>query len=268
MESRLDVMLVLKGLVNSRSKATMLIHDGKVKINDKIITKPAYLVNDNDNIIILENELLKYVSRGGLKLQRALDIFNVDVNNLYCLDIGSSTGGFTDCLLKHGANKIIALDVGTSQLHESLRNDKRIVVLENTNFKDVNEELVKDVDLFVADVSFISIRKILSHLKEIKENFKIIILFKPQFEVGPAALNAKGVVKNENILVRALEDFNIYLQSNNIFIKQVTYSPFTGQDGNIEFLFYLTTDKNIYNYSPKNLVKEAINNLHAKRTIY
>ena len=157
---RLDVYLVNKNFVPSRSKASELIHNGKVLVNNKVIIKPSFDVNEDDNITVLENQVLKYVSRGGLKLEKALQFFNIKINDFTILDIGASTGGFTDCALKHGAKKVYSLDVGTDQLHESLKSNTQVVSLENTNFKDINKQLVPDkIDLYVCDVSFISILK-------------------------------------------------------------------------------------------------------------
>ena len=138
---RLDICLVNKNIVPSRSKASELIHNGKVTVNGKVIVKPSFEVLESDNISLLENELLKFVSRGGLKLEKALNYFNINIKDFIILDIGASTGGFTDCALKHNAKKVYSLDVGTDQLHESLKNDSRVISLENTNFKDVDSSM-------------------------------------------------------------------------------------------------------------------------------
>ena len=172
---RLDNYLVLKGFTPSRSKASELIHNGKVKVNNKVILKPSFNVNEEDNIEVLENKVLKYVSRGGLKLEKAIEYFNLDLTDKVILDIGSSTGGFTDCALKHKAKFVYALDVGTNQLHESLLNNEKVFSMENTNFKDVTKDMFdKHIDLYVCDVSFISIQTILKKLKELDENIKTI----------------------------------------------------------------------------------------------
>lgn len=263
---RLDLFLVNNGYCNSRTKACDLIKDNKIEVNGKIINKPSYDV-DNPSIKILENDICKYVSRGGLKLKKAIDSFNVDVKGKVFMDIGSSTGGFTDCLLKHDAKKVIAVDVGTNQLDESLKNDKRVEVHENTNFKDVSSEMVKDVDMFVCDVSFISIIKILSHLCIIKDDFEIITLYKPQFEVGNKNINSKGIVKNKDIIITYLDEFMLYLKANDIGVLDYTYSPIKGKDGNIEFLFHLKRGVKSLNVDIKNLVKKACGVLNAKSTI-
>ena len=216
-KSRLDVYLVKVNIVPSRSKAAELINNNKVMVNNKIISKASYEVNENDDIKILNNEVLKYVSRGGLKLEKAINYFNLSLKDKVILDIGSSTGGFTDCALQNGAKLVYALDVGTNQLHESLKNNNKVISMENTNFKDVTSEMFKEsIDLYVCDVSFISILTIIRKLKELDNNFDIVILFKPQFEVGKNNLNASGVVKNPNAIISALNNFAYFLSSLNI----------------------------------------------------
>ena len=149
-KERLDVYLLNTSLAPSRSKAAQLINNGSIFVNGKMINKPSFLVDENDDIKIVENDILKYVSRGGLKLEKALNVFNIDVKGLTILDIGSSTGGFTDCLLQNNAKKVYALDVGSDQLHPTLKQDERVVSLENTNFKDVNKEMFDDdIDMWL-----------------------------------------------------------------------------------------------------------------------
>ena len=185
-KQRLDSFLVLKGIVPSRSKASELINNGKVKVNDKIITKNSYEVDESASIELLNNEVLKYVSRGGLKLQKAIETFDLDLTDKVILDIGSSTGGFTDCALRHNAKKVYALDVGTNQLHESLRSNDKVVSIENTNFKDASNDMFDEpIDLYVCDVSFISLTKIGEAVSGLLERGKhFMALIKPQFECG------------------------------------------------------------------------------------
>lgn len=264
---RLDVCLVNKNIVPSRSKASELIHNGKIMVNGKVIIKPSFEVLETDEITLLENELLKFVSRGGLKLEKALTYFNINIKDFTILDIGASTGGFTDCALKHNAKKVYSLDVGTDQLHESLRNDSRVISLENTNFKDVNHEMIKDnIDLYVCDVSFISITTILKILKNFDDKFTIIILYKPQFEVGKNNLNANGVVKNKKVLLQSLNNFKMFLDSLNIGLIDGTYSPITGQkEGNVEFLFYLKSNEKSNPINFEKIIDEAYNVLKVKK---
>lgn len=263
---RLDIYLVNKNFATSRSKAAELIHNGKVIVNNKEVLKSSYEVSDDDNIKVLENDVMKYVSRGGLKLEKAINYFKLDLSNLTILDIGASTGGFTDCALKNNAKKVFSLDVGNNQLHESLKNNDKVVSIENTNFKDVNHEIINEaIDLYVCDVSFISILTILRKLQEFDNNFCIIILYKPQFEVGKSNLNKNGVVKNKNILVKSLNDFAYNLKCLNIGIIDATFSPIIGQkEGNIEFLFYLKNNCSSKSINYENLVNEAVKVLKVK----
>lgn len=262
-KERIDVLLVQKGFVPSRSKAAELISNGKVKVNGKIVSKNSLEVSDDAVIEILNNEVLKYVSRGGLKLEKAIQYFSLDLCDKVILDIGSSTGGFTDCALKHNAKKVYALDVGTNQLHDSLKENDKVISIENTNFKDATNEMFDEkIDLYVCDVSFISIQTILSKLKQLDENFHIIILFKPQFEVGKNNLNKNGVVKNKMCIVEALDKFYSFLNALNIGIKNATFSPIKGQkEGNIEFLFELKANEKSVHVSFTRLVAEAYNSL-------
>lgn len=265
-KERLDLYLLNHNFVPSRSKASELINNGNVKVNDKVILKPSFQVCDEDNILILKNDVLDYVSRGGLKLKKAIDSFFIDLNNKILLDIGASTGGFTDCALKHGAKKVYSLDVGTNQLHPSLKANPKVISIENTNFKDVDQSMFDEkIDLYVCDVSFISIQIILKKLKELDDNFTIMLLFKPQFEVGKNNLNKNGVVKNKKILYESLIKFNDFLNSLNIGIINVTYSPICGQkEGNIEFLFYLKNNQKSQYFDYLKIINEAIEVLKVK----
>ncbi len=260
---RLDLFLVTNGYAETRSKASQLIKGGKIKINNKIVTKNGYEINDKDNVEMLENNVLEFVSRGGHKLAKAIDVFHIDLKDKVVCDIGSSTGGFTDCSLKNGAKKVYAIDVGTSQLHESLRNNPKVVVMENTNFKIVTPASFEErIDYYVCDVSFISIRAIIDTLISFKEDFDLICLFKPQFEVGPARLNNNGVVKKKEYLIDALSSFIYYIKKNNLHILGSSFSPILGnKEGNIEFLFHVSTKGNDIQIDVNNLVDEAIKSL-------
>ncbi len=256
---RLDLYLFSHHFVPSRSKAHELICNGKVTVNKKVILKPAFEVNEEDSIQIEENEILKYVSRGGLKLEKALDFFHVSLKDKVILDIGASTGGFTDCALKSGAKKVYSVDVGMDQLHPSLKKHPQVISMENLNFKDVTKSMFQDeIDLYVCDVSFISIETILKKLREFAENFTIIILYKPQFEVGRNNLTKNGVVKNKKVLIEAMNQFMYFLESLNIGVLNATYSPILGQkEGNIEFLFYLKSHASSISINISKLVEEA-----------
>lgn len=246
---RLDKELVLRNLVDTRTKAQDLIKKGVVKVNDKIQTKASLLVNTTDIISITENELLKYVSRGGFKLEKALTVFKYDVSNKTVMDIGSSTGGFTDCCLQNGAKKVICIDVGTDVMHPKLRKDSRIELYENTNIKDVKQELFKEIDVVVVDVSFISLEKIVEKLASEQITIDIICLIKPQFECGKEiATKYHGVIRSKSVHNEVLNNVIKYFNKNNFYIKGLDFSPITGGDGNIEYIAYFSNKVN-YNTS-------------------
>ena len=247
MKNRIDKELVNRGLVPSRTKAQELIESGLVKCNDKVITKSNYLVEDFDSLTILENDKLKYVSRGGLKLEKAIEKFGITFDGLKVMDIGSSTGGFCDCALQHGASSIIAIDVGWNLLHESLRSNERIDLHEKTNFKELDSMYFKDIDIIVCDVSFISLRQIIDKVYREKIKIDLVCLIKPQFECGKdIATKYKGVILNKNIHVEIINSLKEYFNELGFYIKNLTYSPIKGGDGNVEYLVYLSNkiDKN------------------------
>lgn len=241
-KNRLDAYLQSSGICKSRNIAQNLIKSGKVLVNNITCKKPSQLINETDIISLIENE--KYVSRGAYKLLAAIDNFNIQIQNKICLDIGSSTGGFTQVLLENNANKIFALDVGTNQLDQKLRNQKNIIVLEKTNFKDVNNQTFNNekIDLITCDVSFISARKILNKLNTLMwKNFELILLFKPQYEVGKKEISKhQGLVKDDLLKEKTLKNFNEYAKSLNFKIIKIIASPIKGAKlKNEEFLIYL-----------------------------
>ena len=232
---RLDIFLHTEKGLKSRSYAVSLIKNGAIKVNGSIVTKPAFEIFDGDEIEITQEQ--KYVSRGGEKLEKALEAFQIDVSGMTALDIGASTGGFTDCLLQHGAKKVFAVDVGTDQLDPKLRNDARVVSLEKTHIKDLAESAVEPPDIIVIDVSFISLRKVVPHLRRFcKENTTVIALFKPQFETG---IPHKGVIHDEKLRARLLSEFIEFLPTEGFSAIGQTVSPIKGGDGNVEFLLHI-----------------------------
>lgn len=242
MKQRLDAYMQINNLCKSRTTAQNLIKNKKVLVNKKICESTSFKVDENDLIEIIENE--KYVSRGAYKLLGALDKFNIDVENKICLDIGSSTGGFTQVLWERKAKQIFSLDVGTNQLHESLKEKENIIALEQTNFKDVTNKTFNDqkINLITCDVSFISARKIINKLNELKwDNFEFILLFKPQFEVGKQEISKhKGLVKNEIVKEKVLNDFIDFCNQNNFNVVNKIISPIKGAKmQNEEFLIFL-----------------------------
>src|SRR5215204_4118827 len=236
---RIDKLLVERGLADSRTKAQALVMAGVVLVNEKRIEKPSQEFLPTDTIRIKgKSDEIKYVGRGGLKLEKALYEFHIQPNEYVCLDIGSSTGGFTDCLLQNGARKVIAVDVGTNQLVWKLRNDERVEVRENVNARHLKAEDFKEkFDLIVMDVSFISVTKILPALKDLlSENGQIVVLIKPQFEVGKGEVGKGGIVKDTSKHAEVIEKVNAFAGALGLINKGLVDSPILGADGNKEFL--------------------------------
>jgi 23S rRNA (cytidine1920-2'-O)/16S rRNA (cytidine1409-2'-O)-methyltransferase len=237
--TRLDVLIVNKNLVKSRSVALDLIKKGLVRINGKISTKPAKDYEDRPDLKIEIIEQPKYVGRGGLKLEEALLEFKIIPVDLICLDVGSSTGGFTDCLLQNGAKKVYAIDVGTGQFDLELAKDPKITLLEQTDIRNI-KNLPEKIDLAVIDVSFISLELILEPVKNLlKAGGKIIALIKPQFETKKEAKNKSGIVKTDEIREQVLENIKNYCQKINLKVLAITDSPILGGSGNKEYLILL-----------------------------
>lgn len=233
---RLDKKLVKLNMAKSRTKAQEMISLGVVYVNGERAVKDSLDVDDNDIIIIKENDVQKYVSRGGLKLEKAIKKFNINMAGKTVLDLGSSTGGFTDCALKHGAASVLSVDVGTNLMDESLKKDSRITLKEQTNFKDLtNEEFNKDY--IVSDLSFISLSHLAEKLGYTKTNADLILLIKPQFECGvEEAKKHKGVVLDKKIHERVIERVIRDYEFAGYYLHDLEYSPIKGGDGNIEYI--------------------------------
>ena len=235
---RIDKILTELDLADSPTKAQALVMAGIVLVNEQKVLKPSqeFLATDKVRIKGKEDEI-KYVGRGGLKLEKALQEFQICPNEYVCLDIGASTGGFTDCLLQNGAKKVVTVDVGTNQLVWKLRNDERVEVFENTNARYLKpEDFGEKFDLIVMDVSFISVTKILPALKDLLEDEgKIIVLIKPQFEVGKGEVGKGGIVKDEGKHLEVIEKINSFALEIGLKNKGLTDSPILGADGNKEF---------------------------------
>ncbi len=236
---RLDRYLFERGLVQSREQGQALILAGQVLVNGQKKDKAGTLVADDADIRIL-GEQMPYVSRGGLKLEAALREFSIDVTGTTALDAGASTGGFTDCLLQHGAMKVYAVDVGYGQMAWKIRQDPRIVVIERTNVRDIDPALVPEkVDIIVIDVSFISLEKVIpSVLRFLKPSAGIVALIKPQFEVGKGQVGKGGIVRDEAARNTVVEKVRTAFQSAGLDVQGIIPSPITGQDGNVEYLIY------------------------------
>ena len=259
MSNRIDKEIVNRNLVASRSKVQELISNGFVECNGKIIKKSSLQVNESDEIKILENETLKYVSRGGLKLEKAINKFKIDMNNKVVMDIGSSTGGFTDCMLQNGAVKVFAIDVGHGQLDWKLRQDERVVCMEKTNIRYVQpEDLGEPIDFSSIDVSFISLKHIFIPLKDIlNENDDIVALIKPQFEAGKDEVGKKGIVKDPKTHLKVIENVIAYANECHLSLQALSFSPITGGEGNIEFLAHFKVGGVNNPIDIENVVNEA-----------
>jgi 23S rRNA (cytidine1920-2'-O)/16S rRNA (cytidine1409-2'-O)-methyltransferase len=233
-KQRLDVILASSGLATSRSQAESWIKLGKVTVDGKVITKSGCFVNPNSDIKLTADE--RYVSRAGLKLASVTDVLNLDFRDKLVLDVGSSTGGFTDYALRHGAKKVLAVDVGTDQLHPSLRSDKRIELHEKTDIRDFNTKVLPDI--IVIDVSFISLRQILPHIHDhlSDSSTQIVAMVKPQFEAGRDQTN-KGIIKNDAMRRQILRDFEIWSRDLFVVVSKRD-SDVAGAKGNQE-RFYL-----------------------------
>ena len=234
---RLDVYLTSRGLVKSRTAAQSLIKGGGVSVNGAVCTKPSLEVSDGDSVEII-GEQLRYVGRGGLKLEGAVNAFSLALSGLVCLDIGASTGGFTDCMLQNGAARVYAVDVGREQLDEKLRRDSRVISMEQTDIRGCT--LPEEVDFVGTDVSFISLKQILPHIfRLLKSGGRAVVLIKPQFEAGRKALSKKGVVRDERVRRAVVEDITAFAVMSGFSVEGTVTSPIHGGDGNVEYLMCL-----------------------------
>ncbi len=244
MKERLDKVIKQRGLIRSRSKAQRMIAAGRVKVDGRILTRPGHPIDSQAEIEILSFE--KYVSQGGDKLAAALDQFRIDPTGLICLDVGASTGGFTDCLLQHGAAKVHAIDVGHDQLNSRIRRHPKVIVREGLNARYLEpQDIGESVDLIVIDVSFISLKLILPPLVDLLDpKGQIIALVKPQFEVGKDNLPDDGVVKDEALRQAVLSDIQAFIEAETPWsIINQMQSPVEGSKGNIEFLLHLQSSQ-------------------------
>lgn len=240
MRERLDILLVKRGFFDSKEKAQRAIMAGLVIVDEKKIDKSGTLIKiDKEPVIRIKGEMSKYVSRGGLKLEKALKVFGLDFQDKLILDVGASTGGFTDCSLQNGASFVYAVDVGTNQLDWKLRNDSRVKSLENTHIKDLSEKDLDDkkVDYIVMDVSFISITKVIEHLKKFcHSNSKLMALIKPQFETEKEFIAKGGIVKDSIHHIEAIKKVIEMGENVGFYIENLDFSPITGTKGNVEYI--------------------------------
>lgn len=236
---RLDTELVARGLAQSRERAKALIMSGIVYVNNQKALKAGEEIKPDDKIEV-RGETLRYVSRGGLKLEKAMREFTIDLNGKVCMDVGASTGGFTDCMLQNGAVKVYSVDVGYGQLDWKLRQDERVVNLERTNIRYVtNEQIPDSIDFSSVDVSFISLTLVLPVVRNLlSENGRVMCLIKPQFEAGKGKVGKKGVVREPEIHLEVIEKILTFMYGNGFNVLALDYSPIRGPEGNIEYLAY------------------------------
>lgn len=264
---RLDTYLVEKGFFENKSQAGAAILAGNVKINDARITKAGFQVKDDEELNI-EVKYMPYVSRGGFKLETAFKNFNISVKDKICLDAGASTGGFTDCMLQNGAQKVYAVDVGYGQLAWKLRSDDRVVTLEKTNIRNASiEDIYKQEEiasLAVMDLSFISLTKVLENIKTLLQGEQeMIALIKPQFEAGKEQIGKNGVVKDKAVHIETIQKVIDFATSIELHPQELTYSSIKGPKGNIEYLVYLANKEVSFdNDIIKKMVEEAYDELN------
>lgn len=233
---RIDIALVNLGAFESRTRAANAVRGGAVFYGDTPVTKPSFEV-ENPDLISVRGAVMPYVSRGGLKLEHALDIFHIDMSGRYMIDIGSSTGGFCDVALRRGVAHIVAVDTGTDQMHPSLRDNPKIDLHEQTDFRYIDDKLVTDVDIATIDVSFISVTKILDKLATLPRLREVVCLIKPQFECGPEiSARFRGVIRDDAVRATAVENVVAAFDVHGFECRGVTQSPIAGGSGNIEFL--------------------------------
>lgn len=247
---RLDVYLAEQSLVDSRTDAKNFILEGAVSVNGRAVKKPSFEVDGSEDITV-DKSGKRFVSRGGFKLESALDSFNIDVSGAKALDVGASSGGFTDCLLKRGAYHVVAVDSGSGQMVESLRYDGRVTVIENFNARYMSaEDFEFTPDLAVMDVSFISAKLIIPAVSSVLlEGGRFVCLIKPQFEVGRGGLNKKGIVKNDALRIKAVDDVVDFAKYCGFAHVGTIQSPIVGGDGNIEYLAYFRKGNKHYEKS-------------------
>ena len=244
MKVRLDQFVFEEGYTESRQRAQALIMAGVVYVNNQKVDKAGYMLKETDKVEVRGKDL-KYVSRGGYKLEKAIELYNLDLTDRVCMDIGASTGGFTDCMLQNGAKKVYAVDVGYGQLAWKLRTDERVVNFEKTNIRNVTEEnLEEKINFFSVDVSFISLKHIFPVAYAISTDDVIgACLVKPQFEAGKEKVGKKGVVRDSAVHKEVIVNVMDYANQNGFFVKELTFSPIKGPEGNIEFLIVITKNE-------------------------
>ena len=263
MKIRLDQYLCQNGYAQSRERAKALIMSGIVFVNEQKVDKAGEMIAEDAKVEVRGHDI-GYVSRGGLKLEKAMQVFPMRPDGKVCMDIGASTGGFTDCMLKNGAVKVYAVDVGYGQLAWSLRNDPRVISMERTNVRYITaEQIPEPLDLAVMDLSFISVKLILPAVCPLlKDDAAVVCLIKPQFEAGKDKVGKKGVVRDPAVHEEVLQNFISLAKSLDFTIRNLTFSPVKGPEGNIEFLMYVQHSQDPQPL-PEGLIEQTVANAHA-----
>jgi 23S rRNA (cytidine1920-2'-O)/16S rRNA (cytidine1409-2'-O)-methyltransferase len=255
--ARLDTELVVRNLFDTRSKAKVAIESELIFCNGKLLNKPSQIVGNNDKIEVI-GKVMPYVSRGGLKLEKAIRAFNIKFLDKVVLDIGSSTGGFSDCALQNGAKKVIAIDVGSMQMDKKLRDRKNMVLYEKTDFRTIDVAIAESAEIATIDVSFISVTKLISKVSEIKSLKEIVCLIKPQFEVGKEyADKFKGIIKSKKLHKEVIEKVLFCFKNIGFNCRGLTFSPIKGGSGNIEYLAYFGLNSGNFKYDIDSIIDEA-----------
>ena len=264
-KERLDILLVEKGICESREKAKTNIMAGLIFVDGQRVDKAGEKVKV-DADIVFKGEKLKYVSRGGLKLEKAMNTFGIDLTNKVCMDIGASTGGFTDCMLQNNASKVFAVDVGYGQFAWKLRTDERVVCMEKTNIRYVTpEDIGVALDFASIDVSFISLRTIMPAVKALLgDKGEVVALIKPQFEAGRDKVGKKGVVRDKEVHLEVINTIINFLLENEFNVLGLSYSPIKGPEGNREYLVYFTKDKEREGSFELSQIEDVVNESHSQ----
>lgn len=268
MKERLDVLLVKGGYAESREKAKAIIMSGNVFVNN-VREDKAGSTFDEKAIIEVKGNTLKYVSRGGLKLEKAMNNFDVSVDGKICMDVGASTGGFTDCMLQNGAIKVYSVDVGHGQLAWKLRQDERVVCMEKTNIRYVTQQDIPDkIEFSSIDVSFISLTKVLGPVRNLlTDDGEVVCLIKPQFEAGREKVGKKGVVRDKKVHIEVIEMVIHYVLANGFKVLNLDYSPIKGPEGNIEYLLHIQKTEETINVENEiittvDIIREIVDKAH------
>ena len=264
-KERLDILLVEKGICESREKAKTNIMAGLIFVDGQRVDKAGEKVKV-DSDIVFKGEKLKYVSRGGLKLEKAMNTFGIDLTDKVCMDIGASTGGFTDCMLQNNAAKVFAVDVGYGQFAWKLRTDERVVCMEKTNIRYVTpEDIGIALDFASIDVSFISLRTIMPAVKALLgDKGEVVALIKPQFEAGRDKVGKKGVVRDKEVHLEVINTIINFLMENELNVLGLSYSPIKGPEGNREYLVYFTKDKEKEGSFELSQIEDVVNESHSQ----